>query len=331
MGFYRRRQSYIPDIGALRALKGVFDDCSAAERRALIPELHLIGALRQEIIATGPQLVISFINIMNIRVLLAVHGLGIPVIVSERDDPYRDLLPDGMNQLRRRVYRNARYLVAQTGEAADYFTADVGSRRRAIPNPVLLPQCSSKNGNSRMRSTRVLAAMGRLVQDKGFNLLLRSFSHVAASHPTWSLHIWGEGPQRQLLERTVQVLNLNGRVWMPGFTRRPFEALRDADLFALSSLVEGFPNALCEAMACGLPVISFDCSSGIREIVRHEIDGLLVPAADVAGMASALDRLMSSEEDRTRLAGRAVEVTERFAPDKMMARWEELALQSAQG
>ena len=165
-----------------------------------------------------------------------------------------------------------------------------------------------------------------LVQEKGFTLLLNAFSRVADKHQSWSLQIWGEGPQRQALEQISRDLNLSERVRLPGFTRRPFEVLSRADLFAMSSLIEGFPNALCEAMACGLPVVSFNCSSGIREIIRDGVDGLIVRANDPTALASALDGLMANEEERRRLAGKALEVTERFGLNKTMAKWEQLVL-----
>ncbi|HEX5732697.1 MAG TPA: glycosyltransferase family 4 protein [Blastocatellia bacterium] len=326
MEFYRSARQSIPNAGALRALKEIFDDCSPPERRVLIPELYLISELRRAIIDTRPQVVISFIHLTNIRVLLATQGLGLPVIVSERDDPYRDPIPEGATQLRRRLYPMAKYMVAQTEEAADYFAAEVGDRRRAIPNPVLQPALPARGDSE--GAGRILVGMGRLVEDKGFNLLLSAFSKVAHNHPSWSLQIWGEGPQRYALEQMARDLNLSHRVELPGFTRRPFEALSRADLFAMSSLVEGFPNALCEAMACGLPVVSFNCSSGIRQIIRDGLDGLIVRAADPTALALALDRLMADEEERRRLAGKAIEITDRFGLDKTMARWEQLVLDS---
>lgn len=325
MKFSRRTRHPQPNARALRALKDIFDDCSAPERKTFILELDLIVALRHAIIDTRPDTVISFINLTNIRVLLATHGLSVPVIVSERNDPYRDVLGEGWSRLRRRLYTKAKYLVAQTEEAANYFDSVLEDRRQAIHNPVLAATNAANRENG-ARSIHNLVGIGRLAEEKGFTLLIRAFARVAARHSQWSLQIWGEGPQRPVLERLTRNLNLSDRVRLPGFTRRPFEVLKRADLFAMSSLFEGFPNALCEAMAHGVPVVSFNCSSGIREIIRNGVDGVIVPAADLSALTSVLDRLMESEQERRRLASKAPEVAERFGLDKAMAKWDRLVL-----
>jgi GalNAc-alpha-(1->4)-GalNAc-alpha-(1->3)-diNAcBac-PP-undecaprenol alpha-1,4-N-acetyl-D-galactosaminyltransferase len=154
--------------------------------------------------------------------------------------------------------------------------------------------------------------------------LLDAFSQVAGPFPEWQLSILGNGPLKEALEAKSRALKLAERVRFEGACTDPFSAMRAADVFVLSSRFEGFPNALTEAMACGLPVISFDCPCGPAEIIRHEVDGLLVPPEDVAALATALARLMASPQERQRLGARAPDVVVRFSKEKVLGMWEQV-------
>ncbi len=176
-----------------------------------------------------------------------------------------------------------------------------------------------------------IIAVGRLAAEKGFDRLITAFSRLHRMHTDWSLTIWGEGSERTSLEQLVRELRLDGRVRLPGVTRSIHQKLLEADLFVLSSCYEGFPNALCEAMACGLPVISFDCPSGPRAIIRNGVDGILVPPGDIDALADAMYLLMTDESLRARLAGNAVKISERFRMERIMGMWEDVIAQSLKG
>lgn len=147
-------------------------------------------------------------------------------------------------------------------------------------------------------SAKVVVAIGRLREQKGFDLLIPAFSHVVAVRPDWTLRIYGEGSERQALQQLIRDCGLQDHVVLAGWSTSIGEELGQASLFALSSRSEGFPMVLLEAMSKGLPVVSYDCPYGPREIISHGRDGLLVPAQDVAGLAAALLELIGDDARR---------------------------------
>ncbi len=291
---------------------------------AITNNLRRVLKIRRTFEQVEPDAIISFIDRTNILSLLAAIGLGIPVIVSERTDPHGRSIGRGWEWLRRLTYPMASSLVAQSPHALNYFSARIRRKGAVIPNPVILETPEVPLPAPRSGPPFKAMTLGSLRHVKGHDLLIEAFAKVAATHPQWNLYIHGEGGSRSDLEAQVRHLGLDDRVFLPGATTAPYERLREADLFILSSRTEGFPNALAEAMASGLPVISFDCRSGPSELIRHGTDGLLVQAEDVPGLATAIDRLMSDPEERRRLSHQAPEVLQRFALEKILARWEAL-------
>jgi GalNAc-alpha-(1->4)-GalNAc-alpha-(1->3)-diNAcBac-PP-undecaprenol alpha-1,4-N-acetyl-D-galactosaminyltransferase len=161
-----------------------------------------------------------------------------------------------------------------------------------------------------------------LSHQKGFDLLIEAFARLTPKYPGWELRIIGEGTDRAALERLATERGVALRVRFCGWLNDPQPVLAGSELFVLSSRWEGFPNALLEAMACGVPAVSFDCDSGPSEIIRDRVDGLLVPPDDVSALASALDHLMDDAALRREMGDRAREVVTRFSCARFFAQWD---------
>ena len=294
--------------------------------RNIFRSLGRTWGLRTAIRETRPDVIVSFGTQTNIIALLATLGMSEPVIISERTDPSRSKIRPVWRALRPVVYPWANALVCLTSSTLARFRTQIRVRGCVIPNFVALPSSSEESASRQCQrsSARTLIAMGRLVAEKGFDTLLIAFSRIAAKHPDWSLSILGDGPLRSELETQALALGLSERVHFAGEVCDPFLLLRQADLFVLSSRFEGFCNALCEAMACGLPVVSFDCPSGPAHIIRHGLDGILVNPETSDALAAALDRLMGNDQERAKLGARAPDVLRRFNAERVLALWEAL-------
>ena len=230
-------------------------------------------------------------------------------------------------KLRRITYLQAARVVSASKGVDDYFDWLPKNKRAVIHNPLAAVEDDQSPLNIPLGANpkkKWVIAMGRLTYQKGFDLLLSAFQKIADRYPDWQLLILGEGELRLELENLKVNLGLTDQVLFLGVISNPFLLLKHSKLFVLSSRFEGFGNVLIEAMSCGLPVISTDCPSGPREIIRDGIDGILVPNEDVLALAAAMARLMSNERERERLAAHAPEGTERFFLEKIVGMWEAL-------
>jgi len=288
-------------------------------RKTAFSRIRRLFALRRFMREFGPHVVVSFLSNVNVAVLLAGFGTGIPIIVSERSYPPRDKLGGVLRFLRSLCYGMAKCVVAQTQHTAQWISRNCpGSRTVVIPNPVVWPLA---DGSPRLAPAsyvaadrRILLAAGRLSSEKGFEDLVVAFAVVAPDYPLWDLVIVGEGPERGRLELLCARLGLASRVFLPGRAGNMTEWYERADVAALTSRYEGFPNMLVEAMASGTPVVAMDCLTGPGDIVRHGEDGFLVsPESGIPGLAQGFKTLMNDDNLRLRMGLCAADVRQRFA------------------
>lgn len=185
-----------------------------------------------------------------------------------------------------------------------------------MPNPLPLGFTPRSNLDQPL-----IVSAGRLVMEKQFGQLVQAFSEVADRLPDWRLRIHGDGPARAEIRRQVRKLGLYDRVELPGSTTDMAGEWAKAGIAALTSRAEGFPLVVQEAMAAGVPVASFDSPSGPREIIEHEVNGLLVAQGSTAGMASALLRLATDDDLRRRLGAGARASSAQYDAHDLAARW----------
>lgn len=292
---------------------------------AIYLNLRRMAVLRKALKSCDPDVIISFLDTTNIKTILASRGLGVPIIVSERTDPSGWNIGWPWELLRRITYPLANAVICQGERPMRFFGPRIRRQCLIIPNPVTIPSETVRHREAVFceKQAYTLVSLGSLHPVKGFDLLLDTFARISFRHPQWRLIIWGEGPCRSKLENQAKRLGIFELIKLPGATQEPFARLSEADLFVLPSRTEGFPNALCEAMAVGLPVVASNVGA-VSDIIRDGIDGILVPPDNIDTLAEALDRLMGSHELRCRLADRAPEVLERFSIEKVMTMWENL-------
>ena len=225
------------------------------------------------------------------RIIVSVRDSGTGP-VGRRDLRQRLCLP-----LARRFYPGADAVVAVSDGTADIAAAELGlarSRIAAVPNPVITPDLAARAAEPPCHpwltdaGSPVILAAGRLTPQKDFPTLLRAFAILRARRAA-RLLILGEGPDRAALESLAASLGVAADTALPGFAANPFACMARAAAFALSSLYEGSPNVLVQALACGAPVVSTDCPSGPAEILHGVAQGQLVPVGDHAAMGAALE------------------------------------------
>lgn len=297
--------------------------------QSLANNFRRIKALRKVIKSESPDVLVAFLTSSNVVAILAAIGTGTRVIVSERCHPPNTDASFFWLKLRPLVYRWAHRVVVLAQESKDWVLANTGCRHSSvvvIPNMLTWPLPTYPGFITpppKEEGTFRLLAVGRLVVEKNYPLLLKAFSALPKDMNHWSLSIVGGGDSAELL-RLADELGIRDRVEFVGRAGNVSDWFNACDLYVLSSLSEGFPNSLAEAMASGCAVISTDCDTGPRDIIKHKHDGWLVPNQDAVSLTQAMALLMADEPLRVFLARNAGDVLERYSESAVMPQWDNL-------
>lgn len=265
--------------------------------------LRRTGYLRRTIRRIDPWCVVSLATPKTVSLLaLALTGLKVPLILSERNDPVRFPPEKLVRSLRVWCYHRADGLVFQTREAMGFFDGSIQKKGTVICNPLTGTVPERFAGTRRKR----IVNFCRFDPQKNLDLLIDAFSDIAGDFPEHSLCIYGDGSQRERLTEKIRALGLEDRISLPGYSSNIYEDIREDALFVSSSDYEGISNSMLEAMAIGVPTICTDCpAGGARETIRHGENGLLVPVGDRKALAQAISRVLSDPDfgDSLSLAG----------------------------
>lgn len=285
----------------------------------VIDKLKKYHYLRKLVCRLSPDMVLTLPEEIGVYVVPALAGTGIPVVVSERNNPW--VMPDKKitRMLRKAVYPVTSGLIFQTEQAASFFPEKQQKKGIILPNPLdcdRLPEVKDA-----LRKKTVISA-GRLESQKNFPLLIRAFAAFHKTHPDYRLEIYGEGSQRQELEKLAGEL-LPENTWsMPGKTENLPEKMAESEIFALTSDYEGMPNVLIEAMAMGTPCISTDCApGGAQALIDNGKNGMIVPVGDAAALAKGLSYLADHPKAAQALGEKASEIRQTLDSKTVSGQW----------
>ena len=294
------------------------------ENRSRISKmLRRIWYLRRFMKKEKPDVVVAFTRGVLYRALVAGIGTGIPVVISVRTDPvgHYDKKADKLRIPL--LFPHAAGCVFQTEGAKAFFAPYLQENSRIILNPLNPKYVGVPEPAVR---TKDVVQSGRLVDFKNQPMLIRAFLKVHEKHPDYTLKIYGPDSKdgtKEILESIIHENHAEDFVKLMGGSNTLEKDLADAALYAFSSDWEGLPNALMEAMALGLPVVSTDCPcGGPKTLIEDGVNGLLVPIMDEKAMTDGILRLIEDRELAERLGREARKISERANEDAVFEQWQ---------
>lgn len=286
VGLFKNKVDY--DLnGEVGVLCGNISDESTNPVNRVLSIIKRIIFLRKVIHKEKPDLVF-FMMASLARYSLYPRFRKYKIIVSERGNP-KFLSRKGL-RFERKAFKKCDGSIFQTNRVQQFFNDVISTKSVVIPNAVGNEQAVSINWNPSGRKT--VSAVGRLVWDKDYPLMIEAFNLFWEKHKDYSLEIYGDGVQKDELKELIASLPSANNIFLMGSSREVVKKISDSDCYITTSIFEGMPNSLIEAMAVGMPCISSNCEYGPAELITDGYNGLLVPVGDVKATAEALTRMI---------------------------------------
>ena len=289
-----------------------------------------VKSLKRYIARERPDVLIPFMPPAITPCALAARGTGVKVIASTHNEPSQDFEnperwdPNPIDvRLRKEVLRYVDKILVLLPNYMDWYPADIHHKIMDMPNPVKQVDPSRLEA---ARREKVIIGVGRIATVKRYQLLLNAWADIDGEFPDWTIEIYGDGPQKRDLQSMIKQYGLEKSVFLKGTTSDIPSHLLRASVFCHPAEYEGFPLAVCEALAHGLPVVGFADCSGLNALVRHEETGILVePSHNRAlSLREALRKLLQAPDAISRFGAKAPESVAKYTPDAIYDRWEEV-------
>jgi len=266
-----------------------------------------------------PDILLSFLEPYNLRVLISTMGLGIKTFVAERNDPHGVNKYWIIDQFEKLVYRLADKILVQTETIKKFFDGALAERTTVIYNPVNLPK--EMVGKALMvEKKRRIVSVARLTPQKNNDVLIKAFAKFSESHPNYTLTIYGIGELGEDLKKLAESLGVREKVSMPGASKTIHEDILDAEMMCLVSSREGMSNAMIESMCLGLPCICTKVSGAI-DLIKDGENGILVNIRDEEALYEQMCRVANDKEFAERIGMEASHLYDILRTDRISKQW----------